>query len=125
MEEGAVEFLMNPPNHNVLLAAVRESLDSICVALAREVEMRNLRNRYASLTRRERQVLALVVSGFLNKQVGEDLGISEIAVKAHRRRVMQKMQAECFADLMKMATRLGPHRALNGSGSGHLAANRK
>ena len=70
--------------------------------------MRELRDRYASLTLRERQVMALVVSGLLNKQVGGELGISEITVKAHRGQVMQKMKAESVADLVKMAGRLGP-----------------
>ena len=113
MKAGAVEFLTKPFEHDVLLEAIRESLDLSRVALAREMEMHTLRKRYASLTRRERQVLALVVSGLLNKQVAGELGISEITVKAHRRQVMQKMQAQSFAHLVKIATRLGPHRALN------------
>ena len=92
MKAGAVEFLMKPFKHNVLLSAIREALDRSRLALAREMEMRNLRNCYASLTRRERQVMALVVSGLLNKQVGGELGISEITVKAHRGQVMRKME---------------------------------
>ena len=112
MEAGAVE----------LLDAIRAGLDPS--RLARELEMRTLRNRYASLTGRERQVLALVVSGLLNTQVAGELGISEITVKAHRRRVMQKMQAKSFADLVKIATRLGPHRVLNSSSSADVAAQR-
>ena len=68
--------------------------------------MQELRNRYASLTPREREVMALVVSGLLNKQVGGELGISEITVKAHRGQVMQKMKANSVADLVKMAGRL-------------------
>ena len=115
MKAGAVEFLMKPFEDDVLLDAIRESLDFSRLALAREMEMHTLRSRYASLTRRERQVLALVVSGLLNKQVAGELGISETAVKAHRRRVMQKMQSQSSADLVKIATRLGPHRALNSS----------
>ena len=77
------------------------------MALDREAEMHVLRNAYASLTNRERDVMALVVSGLLNKQVGWELGISEITVKAHRGKVMQKMKAECLPSLVKMAMRLG------------------
>jgi FixJ family two-component response regulator len=76
------------------------------VALDREIQLRDLRNRYASLTPRERQVMALVVSGLLNKQVGGELGISEFTVKAHRGQVMQKMKANSLADLVRMAARL-------------------
>ena len=72
--------------------------------------MQTLRDRYASLSRREQEVMALVVSGLLNKQVGGELGISEITVKAHRGRVMQKMQADSLADLVNMAARLGVAR---------------
>jgi len=113
VKTGAVEILVKPFKAKVLLAAAREGLDRGCIALAREMEMHALRNRYASLTRRERQVLALVVSGALNQQIAGEFGISEITVKAHRRRMMQKMQARTFADLLTIATRLGPHRALN------------
>src|SRR5438874_12524277 len=80
--------------------------------LAREAEIRVLRDRYASLTPREREVMALVISGRLNKQVGGELGISEITVKAHRGKMMRKMKADSLADLVKMATRLGLARAL-------------
>jgi len=76
-------------------------------ALGREAEMRALRDRYTSLTRREREVMALVTSGLLNKQVGGELGISEITVKAHRGQAMQKMKADSLAHLVKMAARLG------------------
>jgi FixJ family two-component response regulator len=113
MKTGAVDFLVKPFKAKVLSVAIREGLDRGCIALAREMEMHTLRNRYASLTRRERQVLALVVSGALIKQIAGEFGISEITVKAHRRRMMQKMQARSFADLLTIATRLGPHRALN------------
>jgi len=113
MKAGAVEFLMKPFKHNVLVDAIRESLDRSRLALAREMEMRSLRNRYASLTRRERQVMALVVSGLLNKQVGAELGISEITVKAHRGQVMQKMQAQSLPDLVRISARLNPERALD------------
>jgi len=113
VKTGAVEILVKPFKAKLLLAAIRGGLDRGCIALAREMEMHALRNRYASLTRRERQVLALVVSGALNQQIAGEFGISEITVKAHRRRMMQKMQARTFADLLTIATRLGPHRALN------------
>lgn len=122
MKAGAVEFLTKPFKQNVLLGAIREGLDRSRLALAREMEMRNLRNRYASLTRRERQVMALVVSGLLNKQVGGELGISEITVKAHRGQVMRKMGAESFADLVKIAARLSPEHVSISSSSAHLNA---
>jgi FixJ family two-component response regulator len=124
MKAGAVEFLMKPFTDNVLLDAIRESLDRSRLALTREMEMHTLRNRHASLTRRERQVMALVVSGLLNKQIGGELGISEITVKAHRGQVMRKMQAESVADLVKTAVRLGPSRALDSSGLAHLTVSR-
>jgi FixJ family two-component response regulator len=106
MKAGAVEFLTKPFNDDELLTAIRASLEQSRVALSLEAEMRVLRDRYASLSQRERQVMALVVSGLLNKQVGGELGISEITVKAHRGKVMQKMKADSLADLVKMAARL-------------------
>jgi FixJ family two-component response regulator len=120
MKAGAIEFLMKPFKDNVLLDAIRESLDRSRLALTREMEMRTLRNRYASLTNRERQVMALVVSGLLNKQVAGELGISEITIKAHRGQVMQKMQAESIAGLVKIAALLSPQHALIPSSSPHL-----
>src|SRR5271169_2184309 len=108
MKAGAIELLTKPFNDDVLLSAIRAALERSRAALSLEAEMRILRNRYASLSQRERQVMALVVSGLLNKQVGGELGISEITVKAHRGKVMQKMKADSLADLVKMAARLRP-----------------
>ena len=107
MKAGAVEFLTKPFGDNVLVSAIRNALERSHTALSHEAEMRVFRDCYASLTPREREVMALVVSGLLNKQVGGELGISEITVKAHRGQVMQKMKADSFADLVKQAARLG------------------
>ena len=106
MKAGAVEFLTKPLNDEVLLTAIQRALERSRLALAQEAEMRELRGRYASLTPREREVMALVVSGLLNKQVGGELGISEKTVKAHRGQVMQRMKANSVADLVKMAEKL-------------------
>ena len=106
MKAGALEFLTKPTNDEVLVNAIRNALQRSSQALALSAEMEELRGRYASLTSRERQVMALVVSGLLNKQVGGELSISEITVKAHRGQVMQKMKADSLADLVRMAGKL-------------------
>ena len=103
---GAVEFLTKPFSADVLLSAIRNAIERSRTTLGHEAEMRALRQRYASLTPREQQVMALVVAGLLNKQVGSDLGISEITVKAHRGSVMRKMEADSLANLVTMAARL-------------------
>jgi len=107
MKAGAVEFFTKPFRADVLLSGIRHAIDRSHAALRHEAELSALRGRYASLSRREREVMALVASGRLNKQVGHELGISEITVKAHRGKMMQKMAAASLADLVKMAARLG------------------
>jgi FixJ family two-component response regulator len=108
MKAGAVEFLTKPFDDVVLLSAIQNAIERSRVALDREAKLRALRDRYASLTGREREVMALVVSGMLNKQVGGQLGISEITVKAHRGRMMRKMKANSLAELVTMVARLHP-----------------
>jgi FixJ family two-component response regulator len=107
MKAGAVEFLTKPFKDGVLLGAVRDALERSRIALRQQSELQALHNCFRSLTPREREVMTLVVSGLLNKQVGGELGISEITVKAHRGQVMRKMQAGSLADLVTMAARLG------------------
>src|SRR5471032_1165798 len=111
MKAGAVEFLTKPLRTEILIGAIACALERSRMALEHEEEMQSLQERYASLRKREREVMALVVAGLLNKQVGGELGISEITVKAHRGRVMQKMKADSLADLVNMAARLGLARA--------------
>jgi FixJ family two-component response regulator len=108
MKAGALEFLTKPLNNNALVTAIRNAIERSSLALAQNAEIQELQDRYASLTSRERQVMALVVSGLLNKQVGGELGISEITVKAHRGQVMQKMKANSLADLVRLAAKLRP-----------------
>jgi FixJ family two-component response regulator len=111
MKAGAVEFLTKPFSDDVLLKAIRHAIKRSETALGHEAEIRALRDDYASLTPREREVMALVVSGLLNKQVGGELAISEVTVKAHRGSVMRKMKADSLADLVKMAARLHLERS--------------
>jgi FixJ family two-component response regulator len=107
MKAGAVEFLTKPVPEAVLLDAIESAIARSRIAVERESQLRSLRGRHAKLTPREREVMALVVRGLMNKQVAGQLGMAEITVKAHRGQIMRKMDAASFADLVSMASRLG------------------
>jgi FixJ family two-component response regulator len=107
MKAGAAEFLTKPLNDEILIEAIRQAVLRSQANLKREGAQRQLQERFDLLSKREREVMNLIVKGLMNKQVGFELGISEITVKAHRGRVMEKMHAATFVDLMNMAGRLG------------------
>ena len=107
MKAGAIDVLTKPIKDDVLVPAIGQALEHSRTELALDSEMRLLRDRHAALSRREQEVMALVVTGLLNKQVGFELGISEITVKAHRGHMMRKMQARSLPELVTMAMRLG------------------
>src|SRR5580693_7363510 len=108
MKAGAVEFLTKPFRGQELLDAIQEAIAKDRAAWSERAQIKGLRSRYDSLTAREKEVMNLVVSGLLNKQVGAELGTSELTIKTHRGRVMQKMGADSLADLVRMAERINP-----------------
>ena len=113
MKAGAIEFLMKPFDDEVLLSAIRNAIKRSAAVLDDQAELQTLRDSYESLTPREQEIMRLVVAGMLNKQIGMKLGISEITVKAHRGKAMQKMKAGSLADLVKIAVRLSLAPAKN------------
>src|ERR1700730_15324156 len=114
LKAGAVDFLTKPIHNELLLGAIRHAIERSHAALRHEAQIRPLRERYASLSRREREVMGLVVAGRLNKEGGGELGISEVTVQSHRGRVMQKMRADSLAGLVNMAARLPLTPSLQG-----------
>ena len=115
IKRGALEFLLKPLDSDMLLSTIRSAIKRSEITLRREMEFHRLRADYESLSRREREVMAGVASGLLNKEVGTELGISEITVKVHRGSVMRKMKADSFAHLVNMASRLRVVRHLTAS----------
>jgi FixJ family two-component response regulator len=119
MKAGAAEFLTKPFNNDVLLSAIRQAIERSLVEVAQDAELHAFRNCHASLTPREREIMDLVVSGRLNKQIATELGISEITVKAHRGRVMRKMRVESLAHLVRVAGALEGSARRSGSIPNH------
>lgn len=116
MKAGAVEFFIKPFRDDAILGAIGNAIGRSCAALSRASELGAMRESYASLSPREREVMALVVSGRLNKQVGFELGISEVTVKAHRGHLMRKMNVRSVCDLVRMASKLYPSVPTVGGG---------